>query len=75
MLLAFILFDKVLGDKLPVPENPNKALEFEHERKSEYLREHGEDAEKKRCFGRAFVLRPLKVLDILVPSLFLWHCP
>ncbi|RKG40317.1 TRAP transporter large permease subunit [Acinetobacter rongchengensis] len=53
MLLAFILFDKVLGNKLPTPENPNRALELEHERKSEYLREHGEDAEKKRSFAGA----------------------
>jgi TRAP-type C4-dicarboxylate transport system permease large subunit len=26
MLLAFILFDKLFGNKLPIPENPNKAL-------------------------------------------------
>lgn len=32
MLLVFILFDKMFGDKLPVPENPNKALALEHEK-------------------------------------------
>ena len=51
MLLAFILFDKFFGDKLPVPENPNKALALQHEQDSEYLREHGNTAEKKRGFA------------------------
>ncbi len=50
MLLVFILFDKMFGDKLPVPENPNKALTLEHEKKSQYLQEHGSAAESKRGF-------------------------
>ena len=50
MLLAFILFDKMFGDKLPVPENPNKALALEHEKNSVYLKEHGSAAESKRSF-------------------------
>ena len=50
MLLAFILFDKMFGDKLPVPENPNKALALEHEKTSVYLQEHGSAAENKRSF-------------------------
>ena len=50
MLLAFILFDKIFGDKLPVPENPNKALALEHEKNSQYLQEHGTTAESKRSF-------------------------
>ena len=50
MLLAFILFDKMFGDKLPVPENPNKALALEHEKNSVYLQEHGSAAENKRSF-------------------------
>jgi TRAP-type C4-dicarboxylate transport system permease large subunit len=53
MLLAFILFDKLFGNKLPIPENPNKALALEHEKNSEYLREHGDTAETKRGFRSA----------------------
>ena len=50
MLLAFILFDKIFGAKLPVPENPKKALALEHEKHSQYLQEHGATAESKRSF-------------------------
>ena len=52
MLLVFILFDKILGHKLPVPENPNKALALEHEKNSQYLQEHG-SAVQKRSFGNS----------------------
>ena len=53
MLLVFILFDKMFGDRLPVPENPNKALTLEHEKKSEFLREHGATAEHERGFRKS----------------------
>ena len=50
LLLAFVYFDKKFGDRLPIPENPNNALALEHEKESEYLRDHSSTA-KKRGFG------------------------
>ncbi|WP_111858128.1 TRAP transporter large permease subunit [Acinetobacter sp. CFCC 10889] len=52
MLLAYILFDKYLGDRVPVPEY-NNALAQEHAKNSEYLRTHGSAAENKRSFGQS----------------------
>ncbi|OTG84806.1 TRAP transporter large permease subunit [Acinetobacter sp. ANC 4648] len=51
MLLGFILFDKMFGDRLPLPENNNLALQ--HEKESAYLKEHGDTADHKRGFGGA----------------------
>ena len=51
MLLAFILFDKMFGDRLPIPESYN-ALAVEHEKQSAYLQEHSETGHK-RGFGAA----------------------
>ncbi len=50
LLLASVYFDKKLGGRLPLPENPNNALALEHEKESEYLRDHSSTA-KKRGFG------------------------
>ncbi|MDM1758284.1 MULTISPECIES: TRAP transporter large permease subunit [Acinetobacter] len=52
MLLAYILFDKYWGDRVPVPEY-NTALAQEHAKNSEYLRTHGSAAEHKRSFGQS----------------------
>ncbi len=49
MLLGFILFDKWLGDKIPVPEN-NNPIALEHEKNSAYLQTHGSKAEHERSF-------------------------
>ncbi|MDM1764788.1 MULTISPECIES: TRAP transporter large permease subunit [unclassified Acinetobacter] len=52
MLLAYILFDKYMGDRVPVPAF-NSALAQEHAKNSEYLRTHNTDAEQKRGFGKS----------------------
>lgn len=52
MLLAYILFDKYMGDRVPVPAF-NSALAQEHAKNSEYLRTHNTDAEQKRGFRKS----------------------
>mgnify|MGYP003599556143 CR=1 FL=1 len=51
MLLGFILFDKMFGDRLPLPADNKLALQ--HEKQSAYLKEHGETADHQRSFGAA----------------------